>query len=244
MLRPILQDPAYHRFADDRIWLGIPHAGDTLSNAAFLLVGAAGLFFLWRERAAGRGFAAPEERRAYWLLFGAVAATAFGSAYYHLAPDDARLVWDRLPMAIGFMSLVGAVVGERVNARLGSRLVVPLVALGIATVLYWAMGGDLRPYLVTQYGSLAAVLVLALACRSRYTHGWVLFLAIGAYVLAKFAEAYDRQVFELSGHALSGHTLKHLLAAGALYAVLWSLRRRSLRPLVDHPLRLTDRALD
>jgi len=229
MLSPIHQDPAYHRFADDRIWLGVPHAGDTLSNAAFLLVGAAGLVFLWRERAAGRRFAAPGELRAYWLLFGAVAATAFGSAYYHLAPDDARLVWDRLPMAIGFTSLVGAVVGERVNARLGSRLVVPLVALGIASVLYWATSGDLRPYLLTQYGSLVAVLVVATICRSRYTQGSVLFVAVGLYVLGKLAEAYDRQVFGLSGHVLSGHTLKHLLAAAALAAILGSLALRRPR---------------
>lgn len=27
-----------------------------------------------------------------------VAAVAFGSSYYHLKPNDARLVWDRLPV--------------------------------------------------------------------------------------------------------------------------------------------------
>jgi hypothetical protein len=28
-----------------------------------------------------------------------VAAVAFGSSYYHLKPNDARLVWDRLPVS-------------------------------------------------------------------------------------------------------------------------------------------------
>lgn len=28
-----------------------------------------------------------------------VAAVAVGSSYYHLKPDDARLVWDRLPVS-------------------------------------------------------------------------------------------------------------------------------------------------
>lgn len=28
-----------------------------------------------------------------------VGAVAFGSAYYHLEPNDARLVWDRLPVS-------------------------------------------------------------------------------------------------------------------------------------------------
>lgn len=29
-----------------------------------------------------------------------VAAVAVGSSYYHLKPDDARLVWDRLPVSL------------------------------------------------------------------------------------------------------------------------------------------------
>jgi hypothetical protein len=235
MLGPITQDPAYHHFADARALLGIPNGADTLSNAAFLLVGAAGLLFVWRRRF--------EELRAYQVLFGAVMATAFGSAYYHLAPDDARLVWDRLPMAVGFMALVAAVIGERIGPVLGRRLLLPLVACGLASVVYWAVAADLRPYLLTQYGSIAFVIVLASVCRSRYTQGWVIFLAVGIYVLAKACEAYDRQIYALTAEAVSGHTLKHLLAAAALYAILRSLGRRSLRPLVDHPLRLADGAL-
>lgn len=235
MLGPVTQDPAYHHFADAHVRLGIPNGADTLSNVAFLLVGVAGLLFLWRRRF--------EELRAYQVLFGAVTATAFGSAYYHLAPDDARLVWDRLPMAVGFMALVAAVTGERISSALGRRLLLPLVAAGLASVVYWASVGDLRPYLLTQYGSIAFVLALAACCRSRYTQGWVIVLAVGIYVLAKLCEAYDRQIYALTAEAVSGHTLKHLLAAAALYAILRSLARRSLRPLVDHPLRLADRAL-
>ena len=95
MIWAIVQDQAYHLFADRRAFLGIDNAADTLSSLAFLLAGALGLFFLWRERASsGSGrFATPEEMRPYWVLFCAVALTAFGSAYYHLAPNDARLVW-------------------------------------------------------------------------------------------------------------------------------------------------------
>lgn len=32
-------------------------------------------------------------------FFVGIVATAFGSAYYHLKPNDARLVWDRLPVS-------------------------------------------------------------------------------------------------------------------------------------------------
>ena len=227
MLEPIVQDQAYHRFADARAFSGVANAADTLSNGAFLVVGVAALVFLWRERRSRGRFVALEEMRPYWVLFGAVVATAFGSAYYHLAPDDARLVWDRLPMAVGFMSLVCAVVGERLSVRAAAALLVPLVVLGVASVLFWALTGDLRAYLFTQFGSIAAVLLLVALYRSRYSGGAMLVIAVGLYAVAKFAEAYDRPIFELTHHAASGHTLKHLLAATALWVIYRSLARRA-----------------
>lgn len=36
-----------------------------------------------------------------------VAAVAFGSGYYHLKPNDSRLVWDRLPVS-SFPAVFGA----------------------------------------------------------------------------------------------------------------------------------------
>jgi len=109
----------YHGFADTRAFLGVINGADTLSNLAFLLVGALGLAFLQRERAAASSerFASPREVLPYWVFFAGVALTSAGSAWYHLAPDDARLVWDRLPMTIAFMSLVAAVVSERISVR-------------------------------------------------------------------------------------------------------------------------------
>ena len=229
MLEPILQDQAYHRFADTRALFGIANAADVLSNVAFLIVGTVALFFLWRERRGRERFVGPDEMRPYWVLFAAVAATAAGSGYYHLAPDDSRLVWDRLPMAVGFMAFVCAVIGERVSVRLADALLIPLASLGMASVAFWAVSGDLRPYLLVQFGSIAAVLVVAALYRSRYSGGGIVFVAVGLYVLAKFAESYDRPLFELTRHAMSGHTLKHLLAAAALWVIYRSLARRTAR---------------
>lgn len=232
---PLLQSQAYHQFADTRALLAVENAADTLSNFAFLLVGAMGMAFLWRERAAGSSprFASPLEKRPYWAFFTGVALTSAGSAYYHLAPDDARLVWDRLPMTIAFMSLVAAVVAERISVRAGNLLLVPLVALGIASVLYWresALAGmeNLRPYMAVQYGSIAVVLVVSLLYRSRYTQGAAIFGLAAAYGLAKFVEAYDREIYAL-GDLLSGHTLKHLAAAMGIWILLRALQRRTLR---------------
>jgi len=143
------------------------------------------------------------------------------------------LVWDRLPMTIAFMSLVAAVVSERVSVRTGAGLLWPLVLLGLASVVYWrwsALAGfeNLRPYLAVQYGSIALVLSVSLLYRSRYTHGWAIFLLAAAYAVAKVVELYDRDIYE-TGRWLSGHTLKHLAAALGIYVLLLALQRRRKR---------------
>jgi len=229
----LVQSQDYHRFADTRALLLVQNAADTLSNLAFLVVGALGLAFLWRERAAGgtTRFATPQEMGPYWVFFAGVALTSAGSAYYHLAPDDARLVWDRLPMTLAFMSLLAAVVGERVNARLGYVILVPLLLLGLASVAYWcvsALAGfeNLRPYLAVQFGSIAVILAVSLLYRSRYSHGGAIFAVAAAYGAAKVLESFDREIFAL-GHWVSGHTLKHLAAAAGVCLLLRALRRRT-----------------
>jgi hypothetical protein len=232
---PLLQSQEYHQFADTRAFAGVANAADTLSNLAFLVVGALGLAFLQRERAAASSerFASPREILPYWVFFAGVALTSAGSAWYHLAPDDARLVWDRLPMTIAFMSLVAAVVSERISLRVGAALLWPLVLLGLASVVYWrwsAIAGfeNLRPYMAVQYGSIAVVLAVSLLYRSRYTHGWVIFVLAAAYGIAKAVEVYDRPIYE-AGELLSGHTLKHLAAALGVYLLLLAMQRRTRR---------------
>jgi hypothetical protein len=237
MIGPIQQDPTYHAFADDRAFLGVANVADTLSSLMLLAVGMAGLLLLWRERtSSGTGrFLAQEEMLPYWALFACVALTGLGSAYYHLAPSDTRLIWDRLPMAAGFMCLLAAAIAERVSARVAMQLMVPFIALGMASVLYWPASAafgfeDLRPYYAVQFGSLVAVLSLCAMFPSPYTKGKAIPAAIGVYGIAKLFELNDRQIYEL-GEWVSGHTLKHVTAAAAVYLLLWSLRHRMPRAL-------------
>ncbi len=114
-LAPRVPQPlSYHDFADQRALAGIPNFGDVASNLLFAASGAWGLFFLLGKRAQEH-FVDPRERWAYVFVFLGLLLTAFGSAYYHLAPDNARLVWDRLPMTLAFMGLVSAMISERVS---------------------------------------------------------------------------------------------------------------------------------
>jgi ceramidase len=216
MMNPIRQDQDYHRFADSRAVMGLDNAADVLSNIPFIVVGVMGLLMLWRRGGL----------RAYWVFFFAILATGFGSAYYHLAPDDGRLVWDRMPIAIAFMALLSAVVSEQVHAKGGNALLIPLVALGAASVWWWAKVDDLRPYLLVQYGGLAAIAGLCAWFPSRNR---LMLAAAGIYGVAKACELNDRLIFELTAGALSGHTLKHVLAALALFVITWAFGQRKER---------------
>jgi tryptophan-rich sensory protein len=188
-----------------------------------------GLIFLSRPKP-GK-FSDSRERWLYLVMFAGLILTAFGSAYYHLAPGNARLVWDRIPIMIVFMALLAAVIAERVSVVAGLWLFPVLQAAGIGSVLLWRAGelqgrGDLRFYAAVQVYAIV-ILLLLLLVPAKYTRGSDLAVVVGFYVLAKILEESDRQVFAL-GHILSGHTLKHLSAAAAGYWILRMLRKREV----------------
>ena len=222
-LPPIAQDPTYHVFADRRAFLGIPNFLNVATNLAFLVIGIAGI------RLCVHGSGALGARWAWVTCFTGVALVCFGSGYYHLAPDNDTLVWDRLPMSIGFTALLVAVLAEHIDPRLEKWLLAPAVLIGLASVLYWRHTGDLRLYVLVQFLPLLMLPVVLLLFKSPYTHRGLLLLALAVYVLSKVAEHYDAVVFTATGETLSGHSLKHLLAAAALFVVYGMLTRRTVR---------------
>ena len=233
---PIPQVQSYNDFADRRILLGIPNLLDVASNAPFLFVGILGLAFVWRHGATSGGstFIDPSEKWPYLFFFLGAALTCFGSGYYHLLPNDDRLMWDRLPMTVVFVSFFAANIAERIDVKLGVRLLLPLIVMGIGSVLYWhyselrTTGGDLRWYIEVQYYPILAILLLAFLFPSKYTHSARIFGVVGLNALPKAFELLDGRIFGL-GYVVSGHTLKHLAAALAIYSVLRALQVR--RPL-------------
>ncbi|MDP2432491.1 MAG: hypothetical protein Q8O33_10690 [Pseudomonadota bacterium] len=113
-LPPIVQPLAYHDFADQRACFGLPNCLDTASNVLFLLAGLFGLGFLFGP-AGRRAFVEAREAWPYALFFAAGVLVGLGSGYYHLAPDNDGLLWDRAAMALAFMAWLGAILGERVG---------------------------------------------------------------------------------------------------------------------------------
>jgi len=237
----IPQPLSYHDFADKNSFLGIPNFGDVASNLFFAVIGIWGLVFSlrsWFNRDA-RHFVDGREIWPYAAAFAGLSLTAFGSTYYHLAPDNARLVWDRLPIMITLMSLVAAVIAERIHLRAGLWMLPILVCVGAGSVLQWYWSetrgaGDLRFYAAVQAYSVLAIL-LALFFPSSFTRGSDFGLALGFYALAKVLEVFDRPIFTAL-HGVSGHTLKHIAAAAAGYCILRMLQKR--RPIRNHSSRL------
>lgn len=237
LVDPIPQEMAFHGLVDQRAAFGIPNFADVVSNLAFALVGALGLWTLLGPRCR-RIFAEPGDAWPYALFFAGIALISLGSAWYHLAPDNDRLFWDRLPMTIAFMALFAAFVADRIDRRAGIVWLLPLLLIaGAASVIYWdwteAQGrGDLRFYGMVQFFPMAALPVLCLLFpKARYTGGGYLVWVIAWYAVAKLCELFDGEIFALLGDAISGHSLKHLTSAIAVYMVV--------RMLITAPQRRT-----
>ena len=205
-LPPILQDQDYHQFADVRALFGIPNVWNVISNIPFIVIGAAGLAH-YRDSTA-----------TVFIFFG-IFLTGFGSSYYHWSPNDDTLFWDRLPMVLAFMAILANAVEERLNARAGVILLWPLLAIGVFSLLLWRWNGDLRLYGWVQFFPVLAlpVMFLLLPPKDTGTHYWIVAAAI--YALAKVLEHFDSAIYSI-GHFVSGHTLKHLAAAAACFAIL------------------------
>jgi hypothetical protein len=218
---PIAQFADYHAFADARALGALPNAANVLSNLAFAVAALAGL---WKLRAGRRA------DRSVWTLFAlALFATAVGSTIYHLAPSDTTLVADRLPIAWACAMLGAAFLGERLDRRWRSPAALAAgFWIATASVLVWWFGqraggsGDLRPYLFLQVAPMLLI-PIALLLRLRAPAAVALpdaawWGTLALYALAKVVELRDGAIYAAHG-LLSGHTLKHLLAAAAAWVL-------------------------
>jgi hypothetical protein len=193
LLSPAIGQPqSFHLFAGPGTW-------NVWSNAPFAVIGAWGLY--------SRQIQGPGAKVAAAGVF----LTAFGSAYYHAAPSDARLVWDRLPMTLVFTPLLWAILAVWIG--LSVRWLGLFVALGIGSVMWWSATGDIGPYFVLQ-GTV--FLMVASTLRDARIHP--LWRPGLAYVAAFLLERFDRHLFDATD--IPGHPLKHLFAALAAYWVV------------------------
>lgn len=213
LLQPISQDPAFHLFADQRMIAGIPNGWNVLSNIPFVVIGSYGAWLIARH---------PVRKSAtliYSVLFLAIVLKGVGSAYYHYHPDNNRLVYDRIPMTIVFMSFLSAAITRCINEKAAVRLLFPLVFTGVASVLWWHHTedqgvGDLRFYALIQlYPVVFIPLIFWLFPTDDNKKIWPLFSRIIVwYIIAKVFEHFDHELLRIT-RFISGHSLKHMAAA-------------------------------
>lgn len=239
ILPSIPQPLSYHELIDQRSFLGVPNFLNVASNLIFLLVGIVGLVFLRRVRVlpSQKTFTVLAECWPYLIVFLSAIMVSVGSAYYHWEPENSTLFWDRLPIATGVMGLLAATVTERIDIRQGLQWLPVLVMIGMASVVYWCWSeqqgaGNLNFYIVVQFFSILLIVLLAILFPSRYTRGADIYMVIFLYGLAKLAEMLDEEIYHF-GQIVSGHTLKHLLAALAIYWILRMLKKRRLLERFD-----------
>jgi hypothetical protein len=228
---PIDQLAHYNEYADRRAWLGIPNAADVLSNLGFALVAFWGFAILRTKETV-----TPRAAAGWWVFFAALAFTALGSSYYHWAPDNDRLICDRVAIALACAGLLAAMRAETRDTPQSPWVLPALIAAAIASVVWWKVSAslgmeDLRPYLLLQGAPLLLVPLWQAGYGSPRADRVAFGIAIALYVAAKIVELNDAAIFAALGF-VSGHTIKHLLAvvAAAVIAANLAARRNRRAP--------------
>lgn len=228
---PIAQDFEYFNFADHRTLWDIPNFGDVVSNLPFSLVGLLGLLALrthWQDRSR---FIDSKETLPFAIAFTGLLLLGPGSAYFHWAPANDTLVWDRLPMTLVFMAFFSTIIAERIHLQAGLYLLPILLVVGVGSVIYWditesAGRGDLRAYGLVQFLPALVIPIILMLFPPRYSGTWYLIAMILCYGLAKLFEFYDTEVYAFTAHFVSGHTLKHLVSVLGAFGLVKYVQNR------------------
>ncbi|CAK9144741.1 unnamed protein product [Ilex paraguariensis] len=210
-----------------RNFLGVPNTLNVITNFPFLIVGVLG-FVLCLEG----DFFNISLRGEIWgwtIFYTGIAAVAFGSAYYHLKPDNSRVTWDTLPMMIAYSSVLSSLIVERAGKRVGLTCLIGLLIVAFISTAYERNLNDLRMCMMFQLIPCIAIPCVTLLYPPKYTHSRYWLLAAGVYLLGQFEVVADRKIFKVTRYVISGHSLEHLCVAmvPGLLTIMLMLRSTS-----------------
>lgn len=205
---------------------GIQNFSNVVSNLPFMIVGIFGLIKYYKKHIQVPSLP-------FIIFCSGIFLVGVGSAYYHYHPTPYTLVWDRLPMTVAFMALFSMVIGDRISAKLGNAMLWPLLLAGVTSVCYWYWSeiqalGDLRPYVVVQFLPMLLIPIMLMLYAGNQMKSHYLWGTLATYGLAKVAEHFDVLIDGMTG-LISGHSIKHLLGALAVFWVILSVEKVRLR---------------
>jgi hypothetical protein len=206
-VKPIPQSQEYHCFADRLTFFSIPNFWNVISNLPFVIIGSFGMIKIINSQKNN-----PIQSSFVWFFAGII-LTGFGSAFYHYNPNDATLIWDRLPMTISFMSFLSIIISEFINWEFGKKMLYPFLIIGVSSIVYWIVFQDLRPYVLIQFLPISLIPIILFLSKKNQNLKKYFWLILMAYVVAKFLESYDLFIYTSTYKLISGHTLKHFAAA-------------------------------
>jgi hypothetical protein len=98
-----------------------------------------------------------------------------------------------------------------------------MIILAPLSVLLWNYNENLTPYAVLQFGGIVIIVLTLLLTKAQKQSPCFASLII-LYGFAKVAEFYDAQIFSLTQNLISGHSLKHIIAALAIVLFIVPLK--------------------
>jgi len=124
-----------------------------------------------------------------------------GSTYYHWNPNMSSLFYDRLPMIF--------IISYLVHIKLGFDFILTLI-VGLDCLIKWYITYDMINYSFFQGIPLIVVLISG-DFNSK--------ISVALYLMAKYAESNDKQIYEKFNKKISGHTIKHVLSGLVLFLI-------------------------
>ncbi len=225
IIGPIAQKQDYHNFIDSRMFFEIPNFMDVITNLPFLFIGIAGLIVVFNSVSKNKVL----KKICFTLFFGFV-LLSFGSGYYHYIPSDFSLVFDRIPIAVIFMSFFSIFIYDYIGKSSGIRAFYWFNAIGIISVIYWYLAeitgnGDLRLYALVQFYPLIAIPLILMINKDTFNYTREVVFIFIAFGVAKLAEGLDEEIYSLMGF-ISGHSLKHVFMTLAGIFLVFMIRKR------------------
>lgn len=211
----------YHSFADHRELLGVHSFWNVVSNISFIGIGFY-MFYKYRNN--------KENNINLWITVIGSILVFLGSSYYHYSPDNNALLWDRLPMALVFSGIFmySVIKLNLLNfVSLKNKFSIGYGIFSILCVVLWYIGtiidvNLIGAYVFLQFGGMVLLGLMAHIAHRRnekILYNKIISLLF-IYVVAKLFEHYDQQIFTVTYEIISGHSIKHLVSALALYVWL------------------------